>query len=866
MNPSTTSTLRVNFFYSLRGKLILFFLGVALIPLLVVGIVAFLQAQNALQTEAINKLVAVRDIKAGQIENYFAERLGDVTVLAENPATIAAVRDIGGAVDAEAQAQGVSVAEVMGNYRSLYLKNPGLTNAGDGSPYSVAHAQHHAMFQNYVATYGYYDVFLVDAHEGAVIYTLTKEDDYGTSLKTGAYANSSLAEAFNLTLALGRGQALLEDFAYYAPSQAPAAFVASPVYDGPDLIGTLVLQVPIEQIDAIMQERSGMGETGESYLVGSDNLMRSNSRFSEDSTILQTEIKTVAATQALAGETNAEVLPDYRGVSVLSAYAPLEIAGSQWAILAEIDEAEAFAAVQSMMIMMLAILGVSVVGVVVVAFFVSNSIAQPVIAVTRTARLLAEGDLTDTVTVQGRDEIGLMADAFRNMISYQQSMAEAAHKLAQGDLAANVTPLSNRDMLGNAFSQMIVSLRDALRQVADNAGNLGSASEQLAASANQAGQATGQIATTIQQIAKGTQQQSEAVTKTAGSIEQMKRSIDGVARGAQEQATAMGKASAITSQISAAIGQVAQNAQAVSQDSAGAAETARAGARTVADTIKGMDAIKAKVGASAQKVQELGQRSDQIGVIVETIDDIAAQTNLLALNAAIEAARAGEHGKGFAVVADEVRKLAERASSSTKEIAGLIKGIQQTVSEAVRSMEAGAEEVEVGTARANEAGQALQDILKAAEAVNRQAEAARSASQQMSLLANELVASTDSVSAVIEENTASTEEMAAGSSDVTVAIENIASVSEENSASVEEVSASAEEMSAQVEEVTAAAQSLADMAQALQQVVSQFKLSATGSAGQNYPATPAPRASTRPVAPVKSGAGNGYRVETIHHN
>ena len=467
-----------------------------------------------------------------------------------------------------------------------------------------------------------------------------------------------------------------------------------------------------------------------------------------------------------------------------------------------------------------------------IGFWLSYTINKPLQVMTNALKKLQNGIIshdTDEKTkaklLARKDEFGIAINALLNTEEYMVSMTDVAKHLAENDLTVEFSPKCDNDQLGNAFKKMIERLRKAITDVADSASKVSSAATQLNSAANDAGQATNQIATTIQQVASGTAQQAESVNKTASSVDQMTRAIDSVAKGAQEQAAAANTASIITGQLSSAIEQVAGNAQAVVQQSTAASDAAKQGTTKVQDTLKGMQNIKQRVGISAEKVQEMGSRSDQIGEIVTTIEDIASQTNLLALNAAIEAARAGEAGKGFAVVADEVRKLAERSSTSTKEIGDLIKSIQKTVAEAVAAMDEGAKEVERGVLIASEAGVSLNDILKASEAVNQQAEQAAAAAEQMSASANELVAAVDSVSAVVEENTAATEEMAADSSEVTQAIENIAAVSEENSAAVEEVSASAEEMSAQVEKVTSSAQSLAELARQLQDVVDQFKLS-----------------------------------------
>jgi methyl-accepting chemotaxis protein len=517
-----------------------------------------------------------------------------------------------------------------------------------------------------------------------------------------------------------------------------------------------------------------------------------------------------------------DTIDPFTGKNVSMFYAPINTAG--WSLVMVIPVDEMMANVNQMQTTLLLIGGFGILAMATLIFLISRSFSRPIVEVGRATNRIAKGDLNVQLNIHQKDEIGQMAQDFQRMTAYLVNMSAIAGKISEGDLTAEVTPQSEQDALGNAFHKMLVNLRFLVGNVTNSASNLTMASAKLSSSASQAGQATNQIAATMQQVARGTSQQSESVTHTTASVEQMNQAIEGVAKGAQEQAQEINRAAEITHQIVGAVQQVTLNAEAGAKGSLQAAQVAKGGAQTVLATIQGMENIKEKVTLSAQKVQEMGARSNQIGVIVEAIEEIATQTNLLALNAAIEAARAGEHGKGFAVVADEVRKLAERASGATKEIGALVKEIQRTVADAVSAMQAGSGEVENGVTQANQAGQALQEILKASETVSNQVEEIVAAAKQVNELSSGLVTAIDSVSAIVEQNTAATEEMSANSNGVTQAIENIASVSEENSAAVEEVSASSEEMSAQVEEVTSDAHSLAEMANDLQKVVARFKL------------------------------------------
>ncbi|MCX8063077.1 MAG: methyl-accepting chemotaxis protein, partial [Anaerolineales bacterium] len=511
---------------------------------------------------------------------------------------------------------------------------------------------------------------------------------------------------------------------------------------------------------------------------------------------------------------------------LVAAFAPIYFGSSStpWSVKVLIPEKTVFASatlfLRNMSFISLILIAIALM----VVWLLASRLVAPIERLTYAAQRIAQGDLEVEVQTQSRDEIGILATAFQEMKSYLSEVAYIAEQLAAGNLSVQANPRSEHDVFGKALSGMVLALKRTIQELAKSSQSLNEASRQLASSAEQAGQATSQIAATVQQVAKGIGQQSESISHTAASTEQLTRAIEAVSSGAQEQARAVSLASNVTAQISTIIRQVASNAQTVIENAINATKAAQDGFKSVEATIRSMQTIVSKVNSSAAKVREMGQRSAEIHSIVETIQDIAAQTNLLALNAAIEAARAGEHGKGFAVVADEVRKLAERAASSSKEIGELVKRIQATVEEAVTSMDETTEEVHLGMKLANESGNSLSNILDAAEMVQTRASNTSSASAQMQTAADEMVSAMDTVSAVLEQNILSTEQMAGSAQVVGQAIENIASVSEENSAAIEEVSASAEEMTAQVEEVAAAAQSLAALATELNRIVAHFRL------------------------------------------
>jgi methyl-accepting chemotaxis protein len=769
-NPSSKQN-RIQFRHSLQARLLIIMILIAMIPLLGMQTLSTFQSINSLRGETNRGFTNVANNETQYILDWTKERMQDVK-------TLAAIKEI-----------------------QTFDKDNG-----------------QKIVDQYKESWGVFESIAIIDSKGMTVFN---SDHKIIDASQRQYFLDAIAGKENITeplISKGTGHVVI--------------FFATPVVSSGKTVGVAMGNVNFDEIGAMLG-RIDLGKTGEAYLINKEGLMVTPSRYDdflkssgaiEDTALLKYKVDTFAGQQIVAGQSGIGDYKDFRGKQVVGSYT--WIPSLHLGLIMEEEQSELLAPVNQNTVLSIELSVAALLLILLIAFWVSRSISAPIKQMAQQADELAEGNIQILVKNERKDELGMLADAFQRIITSESLMTQAAQDIAQGDLTVDFKPRSNKDELGKAFSQMATRLHGLVTQVAKNAEDLSASSDHLAASAQQSGLAAGQITATIQQVATGIGQQSESISHTASSVEQTSRAINGVARGAQEQAGAVAKASGITGQLSTVIQDVSASAGTQAKEAAASVNLANASSHTVEETIQGMHRIESKVNLTAQKIQEMGQRSDQIGTIVETIGDIASQTNLLALNAAIEAARAGEHGKGFAVVADEVRKLAEKSAGATKEITALVKGIQSTVSEAVQAMKESSDEVQNGVVLANQSGQALGSILDATLGGQKSGETIAAAAAKMSGLADQLVAAMDSVSAVVEENTAATEEMAASSSEVTHAIENIASVSEENSAATEEVSASAEEMTAQVEEVTASAQSLADMAQGLRELVARFKLSA----------------------------------------
>jgi methyl-accepting chemotaxis protein len=305
------------------------------------GIAAQRHLQGTALNDAFARLRLFHELRRAALEDYLKSITSDVRAASENTRVVDASEKLAFAWST----MGPEARKIL--TRQYITENPypareryKLDAVDENSYYARDHSAFHDWATRFREHFGYYDVFLISP-SGDILYTVAKEIDFATNLKTGPYRKSPLAEVFRRAVARPEEILTVSDFARYPPSNDdPAAFAGHAIEKDGKVIGVLAVQIPAEPLNDLMRFTAGMGATGETYLVGPDGLMRSQSRFTDARTLLETKVDNQAVQDGKSGKSGARVVADYRGIPVLSVYAPVDFGGQPYVLLAEIDEVE----------------------------------------------------------------------------------------------------------------------------------------------------------------------------------------------------------------------------------------------------------------------------------------------------------------------------------------------------------------------------------------------------------------------------------------------------------------------------------------------------------------------------------------------
>lgn len=698
-------------------------------------------SKQALEDKAKNSSIAIRDLTKGRIEDYFGGIRKQILTYSQNRMIIDAMSGFSSAfkqypseaeIDDIDKRQEALKSYYTGEYLTEYKsRNSGksvraeqwlsqldnesialqhrlirasehalgekdkLTDLGNETTYNQLHKLYHPVIRSFLQEFEYYDVFLVEPDSGDIVYSVFKELDYTTSLKDGPFSSSGIGKVFKkANAATSDGFVAVNDFAPYAPSyQDPASFIASPIFDGEKKVGVLIFQMPVDRINAIMTHQqkwqdAGLGLSGETYMVGPDGTLRSNSRFliedksayldairtagvpsatvdlisAKGTSIGLHKIDTEGSNAALSGTTGFKIFDDYRSVPVLSAFAPLDIAGVKWAILSEIDKEEAFLAADELASQLtLASLGVALV-LTIIAVLIGVGFAvvwtRPMGQLSKTiGETERDSDLTRSIDIDSNDEIGTAAKAINSMLA--------------------------------------------------------------------------KFRASLQRVSSSTTQLATAAEETSVITEQTNTAIQGQLSETAQVATAM-------NEMSATVQEIANSTEKAASAARDAKKETDLGHQVVRQTMEGISQLASEIESATQVINQLEQDSTDITSILDVIQGIAEQTNLLALNAAIEAARAGEQGRGFAVVADEVRTLASRTQSSTHEIETMIGRLQSGAQKAVGVMANSSKMAQDGVENAAATSASLNSITEAVAHISDMSTQIAGASEEQGAVAEEI--------------------------------------------------------------------------------------------------------------------------------
>ncbi len=600
-----------------------------------VGFISYYQATQTLVHDVELKMTSLIEARKHELKAYLGSIQEDLNIMSSNVGVTYAMTDFSTAWNqiGDNPVQKLQKLYIQDNPHPTGQKE-NLDAAGDGSRYSAVHKKHHPWFRHFLRSRDYYDIFLTNKN-GDLVYSVFKELDYATNMNTGQWRDSDLANAFRAAIN-NPNEMHFFDFRPYGPSNnAPASFMSKAIKNAAgEVLGVLTFQMPIERLNENMAPLKGMGETAESFVVGEDKLMRTNSRFSEESTILKTSVSNSAVEKAFAGETGMTTTENYLGVPVFSAYTPFEFMGTKWAILTEETAEEVMAPLSVIRNFTILFTLISITIVTGLGIFGGNRITKPLNQLIRLMGKLETGDTGFEVPhAQRGDEIGDMARALKSFKQTAIQNNQMAKEREEQERAEQERLNQERQRIMNELADSFEStVSDAIKKVFETSSSLNKSSDKMGSATMNANQKSLQVASTSGET-------SSNVQTVAGATEEMTASIREIAK------------------------QVSKSKQVID------------------------DAVQ-RAEAADSSAQVLSNAVDSIGEVTELINDITDKINMLALNATIESARAGEAGKGFAVVANEVKDLANQTSLATKDISKEITNIQHISTEVVNVMQA----------------------------------------------------------------------------------------------------------------------------------------------------------------------------------
>jgi methyl-accepting chemotaxis protein len=657
---------KIPFFRSIRGQFILWFLVIGMLPLLTMGLISFVSAQQALQDSITNTLEGLGQAKSSRLDAWLTDTGRIAVALASQPGIRGAqgIHDIG--------------LQVLSDLR-------GAVETRD--TYVQAYNTALSAMNSFVEVYTRVDaVFLINADGLVLISTDQNLVQEGTPV----------SQVRNIDFQTGLQQTEVGDIVLSVDGVSQVFVVVTPVVgvDG-TTDGVLAMRVNLDTINTIVSDYTGLGATGETYIVNvTDRMMRTPARMVQTN-FREQRVDTLPVQQAIVGvdQGTAEYL-DYRGMPVVGSWQ--QLTDSEWVLITEIDVNEAFAPVSTLAGVMVVVATIVVILIVIISLIVANSIARPIATITQTATRVAAGELNEQVDLPLRSEIGVLASAFNQMTMTLRDMVESerASKEHLEHTVSGYTRFIETVAQGNLKQRLELNGGGADDDLVRLGMNLNNMVENLRGMALQIRDTVSSVSSTVVQIQAATTQQTAAATEQDASVTQTVATVE---------------------EVRATVQQTASRAQSVSSVSQNSVQVSRSGQQAVTDTLQGMETLRQRVHDIAENILMLSERTQQIGEIIDTVNSLAEQSKLLALNASIEAARAGEEGKGFAVVAMEVRQLAEQSREATAHVRRILSEIQQATNTAVMVTEEGSKGAESGMRMAQNAGEAIRNLAATIE-------------------------------------------------------------------------------------------------------------------------------------------------------